>query len=147
MMRGEFMDRVMPVPMAGCWLWTGAWTPSRGYGLVRGEGGRRTVAHRRSWELHCGPIPAGMKVLHKCDVRLCVNPDHLFLGTLGDNNRDAYDKGRNFPFGDIHRPKTQCPQGHSYEGWNVILYQGRRYCRACMYARNKAQAKKGKRNV
>lgn len=143
------MERTMPVPMAGCWLWMGSWAPSRGYGLVHVPGGRRTVAHRYSWEIHRGPIPDGMMVCHKCDVRLCVNPDHLFLGTASDNMRDAFAKGRNITAGDRHRAKTHCPQGHAYEGWNVILYQGRRYCRACLYARNEARqiAKREARNV
>lgn len=47
-----------------------------------------------SYEVNVGPIPAGLYVLHRCDNRLCVRPDHLFLGTQGDNIRDMFDKGR-----------------------------------------------------
>ena len=75
-----------------CWLWEGmlSWG---GYGLLK-VSGRKRRAHRISWELHNGPIPPGLLVLHKCDVRHCVRPDHLFLGTDLDNVVDMHIKGR-----------------------------------------------------
>lgn len=80
-----------------CWLWTGSKNKS-GYGLihVKGQNGRNSSAgaHRVSWVLHCGEIPAGMHVCHHCDNPTCVRPDHLFLGTRTDNMRDAKAKGR-----------------------------------------------------
>lgn len=79
----------------GCWEWTGSVNGS-GYGLV-GEGGREgkyLTTHRYSYSLHKGDIPAGMVVMHSCDNKRCVNPDHLSLGTPKDNTQDAVRKGR-----------------------------------------------------
>ena len=80
---------------AGCWFWQGA-VMGKGYGhlAVPGDRGTFVRAHRVSWTLTFGSIPAGLWVLHRCDNRRCVRPDHLFLGTALDNNRDASIKGR-----------------------------------------------------
>lgn len=94
-LRERFEARVEPEPNSGCWLWTAA-TEAFGYGVI-GRGGRgqgNALAHRASWELHRGPIPEGTCVLHRCDNPPCVNPDHLFLGTREDNNKDMMTKGR-----------------------------------------------------
>lgn len=64
-----------------------------GYGHLTKDG-KRVLVHRLSYELNVGPIPAGQFVCHKCDVRNCVRPDHLFVGSVGDNNRDMWAKGR-----------------------------------------------------
>ncbi len=82
---------------SGCWLFMGD-RNNWGYGRI-GEGGRGPkqrliLAHRASYEVHMGPIPDGIKVLHRCDVPACINPNHLFLGTLSDNVQDALRKGR-----------------------------------------------------
>lgn len=76
----------------GCWLWTGS--ISLGYGRVW-WGDRKTWAHRVAWEIANGqPVPPGLLVCHHCDVRNCVNPAHLFIGTHGDNTHDMDAKGR-----------------------------------------------------
>ena len=81
----------------GCWLWTGGVFQVSGYGQFNpdtGPGHVPVAAHRFSWELFCGPIPDGLDVLHRCDVRRCVRPDHLFLGTHQANMDDKVAKDR-----------------------------------------------------
>ena len=95
-LRERFDNRYLPEPNTGCWLWLGIICGEKrtdGYGQLRVDGFKH-LAHRVSWRLHQGEIPDGMNVLHKCDVTICVNPDHLFLGTLKDNTQDAINKGR-----------------------------------------------------
>ena len=88
----RFMTLFSPEPNTGCWLWTGALSPTD-YGLFR-AGGAHYRAHRASWEIHHGPIPASMSVCHRCDVRACVNPAHLWLGSHLENMHDRSSKGR-----------------------------------------------------
>lgn len=79
----------------GCWRWTATKIP-RGYGMSWWPDEGPELAHRVSYRLQFGDIPVGMQVLHKCDVRDCVNPDHLFLGTHQDNMDDMVRKGRHY---------------------------------------------------
>ena len=76
-----------------CWLWTGN-INIRGYGVFWFRGKKSNLAHRASYIIHKGEIPDGLCVCHTCDIRHCVNPDHLWLGTRKDNNQDCVRKGR-----------------------------------------------------
>lgn len=76
-----------------CWLWTRS-KNAAGYGACGILSDGTQGAHRAAWLLFVGPIPENMQVLHKCDVRNCVRPDHLFLGDQSTNIKDAVQKGR-----------------------------------------------------
>ena len=117
-----------------CWPWTGS-IHNTGYGRMKAKH-KQVFVHRVSWEMSNGPIPNGMFVLHRCDNPPCVRPDHLFLGTKGDNNRDRVAKGRSAG-GQLKSNKTHCPHGHPYSGDNLYVRpdQGRE-CRVCRRRRS-----------
>ena len=88
----HFWARVMKT--SGCWLWSGPPNNS-GYGsAVHPLSGKVASVHRIAYELTSGPIPQGLIACHRCDVRLCVNPSHIFIGTYKDNAADCKAKGR-----------------------------------------------------
>lgn len=133
----RFLQKFVPEPNTGCWLWTASINNS-GYGQIL-EKRKAKLAHRISWVLHNGPIPFGMHVLHKCDTRPCVNPSHLFLGTNSDNVRDRVKKNRTF---NGQSAKTHCPKGHEYTEENTHIYKTKRgglgiqrKCRQCQSER------------
>lgn len=94
---GSFFDRhadkIAADPNTGCWHWTGVWVGSTNHGRVWSNGSM-LLAHRVSYQSVFGAIPDGLIVRHKCDVGCCVNPDHLEVGTIADNSRDMFDRGR-----------------------------------------------------
>ncbi len=94
-------ERCSPEPNSGCWLWTRA-CKSNGYGHFRHPNTSQILtAHRASYQAFVGPIPDGLQVCHKCDVRSCINPNHLFLGSHQTNMDDARLKHR-FASGSRH---------------------------------------------
>lgn len=84
------------ITASGCWEYQRAISKGTGYGVLS-VNGRLISAHRASFVEFRGEIPAGMCVLHRCDNRRCINPDHLFLGTKHVNTRDMINKKRYVP--------------------------------------------------
>jgi hypothetical protein len=97
----RFERSIAPEPNTGCWLWAGD-LRSNGYGQFK-VSGRSKRAHRVAYEIYKGTIPPGMHILHKCDVPVCVNPDHLSVGSNRDNVEDCRAKGRH-----VHGVKHGC---------------------------------------
>lgn len=82
----------IPEPNSGCWLWMAS-TGKNGYGQITMDG-VKMGAHCAAYRAYIGDIPKGMCVMHRCDTKTCVNPDHLTLGTQQDNVRDKVRKNR-----------------------------------------------------
>lgn len=126
-----------------CWLWVGAISDT-GYGnfswdmrpILRAMG-----AHRASWLIHFGEIPGRLCVLHACDNRRCVRPDHLWLGTHLDNYADMRAKGRERK---STARKTHCKHGHEFTPENTSIHQGKQRCLTChrLDAKRRREVKK-----
>jgi hypothetical protein len=124
----RFEAKYIPVTESGCWLWE-AFVDVDGYGTIwDGRIKRSALAHRISYELYRGN-PGEFHVLHLCDVRCCVNPNHLFLGTNLDNIADRHKKGRDSKRWS-NRP-THCKRGHEFTPENTRLQRGGRLCITC----------------
>jgi len=112
----------------GCWLWT-AHCNENGYGYFR-LGHKHVRAHRLSWAMANGPIPEGFVVQHKCDVRDCVRPSHLELGSQPENIADMDRKNRRAMT--TSRPRDTCHRGHPMVEDNLYFYhRNGRQCRTC----------------
>jgi len=123
---------------AGCWEWQGALAGS-GYGLFRGPGQHMIGAHRMAYILIYGSIPEGINVLHHCDNKRCVRPEHLFLGTQKDNMADMICKGRQAIGDQLNHPIQVGEANHSHklseEDVNQIRHLYRRGYRQCDIAK------------
>lgn len=131
-----------------CWNWTGK--PNNGYGMIGDTSGKMIYAHRFSWELHNGSkVPSGLVVRHKCDNKMCVNPDHLEIGTQKDNIADMINRGRKAIIaGDDHYfgKRTHCSNGHEFTEDNTYWRPcGGRACKICCKNRA-AEYRKRKQN-
>ena len=140
----RFWPKVHRRGLKDCWEWKASVNSVHGYGQI-GYQGSMLRAHRVAWMLVRGPIPKGLCVLHKCDNRKCVNPYHLWLGTLKDNTQDMMRKGRCGLVGDRHWAKKhpeKLPHGDAH--WTrrypkklsaVIRMRERRRSRGEIYVR------------
>jgi hypothetical protein len=153
----SFDDLWIGEPNSGCHLWLGTIsnTARRGakpnYRPVFVSDRRNVFAYRAAWEAANGAIPAGASVCHRCDVPLCVNVDHLFVGTQADNIRDAAAKDR------IYRAstRTHCKHGHPFDEQNTRLWFNQRktggeywarICRTCAREATRRQTRKKRDN-
>jgi hypothetical protein len=123
------------VSESGCWMFQGFVHPINGYGQISFRG-KPMRAHRAMYLAVNGSIPDGMHVCHTCDVRRCINPDHLWLGTNKQNLNDAKAKGR-LP----KMQQTHCKRGHEFTPENTVLRKpsaaraSARRCRECLRTR------------
>ena len=130
----QYIQTRVTVNESGCWLYRGSLGPL-GYAQVYRDG-RRWMAHRLTYTLWRGEIPEGMQVCHSCDVRHCLNPDHLWLGTNLQNQLDSIAKRRH-----ANLTKTHCPNGHEYTPENTRLRDGvKRECKTCNRIRLRRRA-------
>lgn len=142
-LRERFERHYIPEPNSGCWLWLSSIvTPTKGYGSYGLIGNpdwrsknRQLYAHRVSYELHVGEIPAGHDIDHNCRNTLCVNPDHLQPRSKKDHRQVSWDRIL----------KGNCKRGHTMDDRNTWIEKtGARHCRKCHADREAAKRAKAK---
>ncbi|MES2360004.1 MAG: HNH endonuclease signature motif containing protein [Gemmatimonadota bacterium] len=144
----NFWNHTASEPGTGCLLWTAS-VRTTGYGQVRWRG-KTTSAHRVAYEIvHGSPVPNGKVLCHTCDQRLCVNTDHLFVGTQADNLIDCVRKGRLRPH---NRLKDRCIRGHVFDAANTIIIVRHgvvagRACRECKLAWSREHKRQKRRTT
>lgn len=126
----RFFRKVEMIPFHTCWEWT-AGKDGFGYGMFTFNK-RSRRAHILSWEWHNNKSASGLFVCHKCDNPGCVNPDHLFLGTIQDNNLDSHKKGRSHAA--RLKARTHCQHGHEFTKENTYITRTGRMCVTCVKA-------------
>ena len=143
----RFMEKIMPEPNSGCWLWLGALN-NLGYGVMgvgsAYDGTRRTaLAHAVAWELFEGGVPDHLDLDHKCRVPSCVNPGHLEIVT----HRENILRGKNCSHRSEGKWKrqTHCQRGHLLSGTNLYVAPNKtRNCRACRRSANRRYLERNK---
>lgn len=148
----RLISRMRVDEKTGCWLWTGPYHhqrkwPQNRYGYIsiwRPDRGRSISygTHRAMLMALHGPLTKQQCACHRCDVPLCINPEHLFIGTMGDNIRDSRSKNRHH-----EAKKNYCDRGHPLFGDNVRVERQhppkmgiRRSCKACELGRLRLRA-------
>jgi hypothetical protein len=139
-MQKYILDRTIPEPNTGCWLWNMS-LDQDGYGRAVFKA-FKTPAHRISYLAFKGDL-GKMMVCHKCDTPACVNPDHLWLGTAKDNAVDCSIKGR--------KQKSHCINGHEFTAENTYIKRHKskssKCCRTCVLERLNSEKYKIKSQV
>ena len=131
------LDRIMPIPESGCWIWEGEVSKSHGYAIINGRNNdgtkERDYAHRMFYTHFKGPIAPGLTIDHLCRVRCCVNPHHLEAVTIGENVL------RGTTTSAFHKAQMHCINGHEFTSTNTYLRRTKngygRQCKACKIIR------------